>query len=60
MVNGGGAEDIPPGFKGPVVVIGGDALEGEVSDSVSSKDGGEAALSGGGVIGIGEREGVGE
>ena len=53
MVNGGGTEDISPGFKGPVVVIGGDALEGEVSDSVSSKDGGEAALSGGRVIRIG-------
>lgn len=62
MVDGGGGEDVSPGFEGPVVVIGRDALEGEVTNSVSAEDGGEAAFSGGRVIGGGggEREGVGE
>lgn len=63
MVNGGGGEDVLAGFEGPFVVIGGDALEGEVSNCVSAEDGGEAAFGGGRVIGGGgggEGEGVGE
>lgn len=63
MVDGGGGKDVTAGFEGPVVVIGGDGFEGEVTNCVCAEDGGEAVFSGGSRViggGGGEREGVGE
>ena len=42
MVDGGGAEDVSPGFDRPVIVIEGHSLECEIADVVGSKNRREA------------------
>lgn len=44
MVDRRGAEGVSSGVEGPVVVIGGDLLEGEVVYAVRSEDSGEASF----------------
>lgn len=51
-----GAEGVSSGFERPVVVIGGDLLEGEVVYAVRSEDGGEASFGVGDCVN-GDREG---
>lgn len=49
----GGAEDVPPDLDGPVVIICGHALEGEVVDAAGPQYGREARLRGLGALAVG-------
>lgn len=46
VIDRGGTEDVAPGLKRPIVVIGGDFFEGEVIHAVWSENGGEASFGG--------------
>lgn len=46
MLDGGSAEDVPPGLEGAVVVVERDALEQEIIDAEGNQDGSEARVHG--------------
>jgi len=54
MMNGSSIKKVSPNLKRAVVVIEGDRLEAEVTDSIGAENGGQTG--GGGVIGGGERK----